>query len=164
MEIAEHQWQLLQTKSISLPFLKESYPMCQVSAIQERSRSVSHTSPTTLSNHSSWLQRKNTCTHKNNPHLPAASKTKPKPWKACCGKLFLKDPPSPGQTLLPACSHPVPPAHWSMHTIYSATFFRKVSLPNKDGSPQERYPIFCGCHCLTCCKILPHFAHYIISI
>lgn len=49
----------------------------------------------------------------------------------------------------PACINPVLSAHWSRATIYSATFFREVSLPNKDGRPQERYPILCVCHCLA---------------
>lgn len=145
----------------------ESYTMCQVSAIHKKSRSVSYPSPTDRWDHP--LKSLQLPAKKNHLHpqkqssspssLQNQTKTKKKPAVANSSwstyhhltKLYS-----------PACSHSVLPAHWSMHTIHSATSFRRVSPPNKDGLPQERYPIFTVCHHLICCKILPHSAHYII--
>lgn len=102
-------------------------------------------------------KEKTTCTHKNNPHLPEALKTRPKPRKACWtyhhqAKLLL-----PCLHLSSALCTLTYGHHLLSHIL------RKVSLSNKDELPQESYPILCVCHGLTYCKILLHFAHYIIS-
>lgn len=101
---------------------------------------------TTLSNYSKWLQRKTTCTHKNNPHLPEASKPKPKPRKACCGKLFPKDLPPPGQTLLP-CLHPsstpctlVYGQHLLSHILRESLLSQQRWTSSREGSNSLRVP------------------------
>lgn len=103
------------------------------------------------------LPRKTTCTHKNNPHLPAASKTNK--------SLLWQTLPEGPTTTRPNSTPLLAAIQCSLHPDLCTPSTQprssgKSPLPTKTGFLRRDIQFsVCMCNRLTCCKILLHFAH-----
>lgn len=122
--------QLLQIRNISLPFPKITPCITSQPFRRKAGLYLTHLPPRDRTNHSSLHSWKQTSS-------PASPKSKTKTKKSLLWQTFWRIYHLQAKHCSPVLTPP-----WAMATNYTVTFPRKSSLLNKDGCPQDRYPIF----------------------